>query len=83
MLHMRSPWQPHGSAAFFGAARDCAAHLPHVLQNLDRFAAAYDEASFHFVVSDCTDDSACKRRRAVAPRKPHCDRPSAGPVLLV
>jgi hypothetical protein len=53
-------------AAFFGAARDCAAHLPHVLQNLDRFAAAYDEASFHFVVSDCTDDSAAILQRWLA-----------------
>ncbi|MGE0577146.1 hypothetical protein [Reyranella sp.] len=44
-------------AVFFGAARDCAAHLPNVLQNLDRFAAGYAEASFLFLASDCTDDS--------------------------
>lgn len=50
-------------AVFFGAARDCAAHLPNVLQNLDRFAACYAEASFLFLVSDCTDDSAAILQR--------------------
>lgn len=53
-------------AVFFGAARDCAAHLPHVLQNLDRFAAGYAEAAFLFLVSDCTDDSAAILQRWLA-----------------
>jgi hypothetical protein len=53
-------------AVFFGAARDCAAHLPHVLQNLDRFSAGYAEASFLFFVSDCTDDSAAILQRWLA-----------------
>jgi hypothetical protein len=44
-------------AAFTGVARDCAAHLPGVLQNLERFAAAYRAASFLFVVSDSKDDT--------------------------
>ena len=44
-------------AVFVGAARDCAAHLPGVLQNLEGFAASYAEASFLFLVSDCADDS--------------------------
>lgn len=45
------------NAVFTGAARDCAAHLPGVLENLGRFAATYDTASFVFVVSDSTDDT--------------------------
>jgi hypothetical protein len=53
-------------AVFFGAARDCAAHLPHVLQNLDRFAAAYAEAAFLFAVSDCSDDTAAILQRWLA-----------------
>ena len=53
-------------AVFFGAARDCAAHLPNVLQNLDRFAACYAEASFLFLVSDCADDSAAILQRWLA-----------------
>ena len=44
-------------AVFTGVARDCAAHLPGVLQNLERFAASYRAASFLFVVSDSTDDT--------------------------
>src|SRR4030095_1532840 len=43
------------SAVFTGVARDCAAHLPGVLQNLERFAASYRAASFLFVVSDSKD----------------------------
>lgn len=45
------------SAVFTGVARDCAAHLPGVLENLGRFAATYDAASFVFVVSDSKDDT--------------------------
>ena len=45
------------SAVFAGVARDCAAHLPGVLQNLERFAASYRAASFLFVVSDSKDDT--------------------------
>ena len=45
------------SAVFTGVARDCASHLPGVLENLGRFAAAYRAASFLFVVSDSKDDT--------------------------
>ena len=45
------------SAVFTGVARDCAAHLPGVLNNLERFAAAYRAASFLFVVSDSKDNT--------------------------
>ncbi|SEO29401.1 hypothetical protein SAMN02990966_01536 [Rhodospirillales bacterium URHD0017] len=45
------------SAVFTGVARDCAAHLPGVLENLRRFAATYREASFLFVISDSKDDT--------------------------
>lgn len=45
------------SAVFTGVARDCATHLPGVLYNLERFAAAYRTASFLFVVSDSKDDT--------------------------
>jgi len=44
-------------AVFAGVARDCAAHLPGVLENLERFAALYESAAFVFVVSDSADDS--------------------------
>lgn len=44
-------------AVFAGVARDCAAHLPAVLENLGRFAALYDDSAFHFVLSDTRDDS--------------------------
>ena len=51
------------SAVFTGVARDCARHLPAVLDNLERFAGTYDRARFVFVVSDCRDDTAeCLRR---------------------
>jgi hypothetical protein len=42
---------------FSGVARDCAAHLPGVLENLGRFAKPYAGASFVFAVSDTTDQS--------------------------
>lgn len=45
------------SAVFTGVARDCAAHLPGVLQNLERLAASYRAASFLFVTSDSKDDT--------------------------
>ena len=45
------------SAVFTGVARDCAAYLPGVLENLGRFAATYDVVSFLFVVSDSKDDT--------------------------
>lgn len=44
-------------AVFTGVARDCAEHLPVVLDNLARFAALYAEASFVFLVSDTNDES--------------------------
>jgi glycosyltransferase involved in cell wall biosynthesis len=44
-------------AVFTGVARDCAAHLPGVLDNLERFAASYRSTSFVFVVSDSKDDT--------------------------
>ena len=46
------------SAVFGGIARDCAAHLPAVLDNLAAFSALYERKSFVFAVSDCRDDSA-------------------------
>jgi glycosyltransferase involved in cell wall biosynthesis len=49
--------QKDRSAFFTGVARDCAAHLPGVLENLGRFAASYRAASFLFVVSDSKDDT--------------------------
>jgi len=45
------------SAVFAGVARDCATHLPGVLDNLGRFARTYDQASFVFAVSDSRDDT--------------------------
>ncbi|MFO1159202.1 MAG: hypothetical protein U1E60_10225 [Reyranellaceae bacterium] len=57
-------------AVFLGAARDCAAHLPAVLENLDRFAAAYDEAFFLFLVSDCIDDTAAILQKWLADGRP-------------
>ncbi len=44
-------------AVFAGVARDCAAHLPAVLENLERFSLLYEEAAFVFVLSDTVDDS--------------------------
>lgn len=46
------------SAVFTGVARDCAPHLPAVLDNLDRLARAYARARFVFAISDCRDDTA-------------------------
>lgn len=53
-------------AVFAGVARDCANHLPGVLDNLARLAAAYDAAAFHFVVSDTQDDSRALLERWLA-----------------
>ena len=53
-------------AVFTGVARDCAAHLPGVLQNLERFAAAYRAASFLFVISDSKDDTRAMLERWLA-----------------
>ncbi len=54
---MRERGKANRSAVFTGVARDCAAYLPGVLENLDRFAATYASASFLFVVSDSADDT--------------------------
>src|SRR4030095_8902918 len=54
------------SAVITGVARDCAAHLPAVLQNLERFAASYRAASFLFVVSDSRDDTRAMLERWLA-----------------
>lgn len=54
------------SAVFTGVARDCAAHLPGVLENLGRFAATYRASSFLFVVSDSTDDTCAILERWLA-----------------
>jgi glycosyltransferase involved in cell wall biosynthesis len=40
---------------FAGAARDCAAHLPAVLTNLERLSAACEAAAFVFVENDSRD----------------------------
>jgi hypothetical protein len=53
-------------ALFTGVARDCAAHLPGVLANLDRFAACYVDAAFVFAVSDSTDGSGAILRHWLA-----------------
>lgn len=42
-------------AAIVGAARNCAGHLPRVLDNLARLAGLYAETHFIFSVSDTTD----------------------------
>ena len=42
---------------FTGVARNCAAHLPGVLENLARFAALYEDARFVMAVSDSTDET--------------------------
>jgi hypothetical protein len=47
----------HKRVVFAGVARNCAIHLPRVLENLGRFAASYSQASFVFAVSDTSDDS--------------------------
>ncbi len=44
-------------AAIVGAARDCARHLPRVLDNLGRIAQIYAETFFVFAVSDSSDDT--------------------------
>lgn len=49
--------RPRG-AVVVGAARDCARHLPRVLENLERLAGLYGEAHFIFAVSDSTDGTA-------------------------
>ncbi|MFZ5780044.1 MAG: hypothetical protein ACOY4R_07520 [Pseudomonadota bacterium] len=46
---------PERRAVFLGVARDCAPHLPGVLENVGRFAATYEAAAFCFVVSDTSD----------------------------
>jgi hypothetical protein len=44
-------------AVFTGVARNCAEHLPGVLENLARFAALYADASFVVAISDCADET--------------------------
>jgi hypothetical protein len=53
-------------AVFTGVARDCAEHLPIVLENLARLSALYAEASFVFVVSDTNDQSRSSLERWLA-----------------
>lgn len=47
----------HESAVFVGCARDCAAHLPAVLQNLAALAQRYRSVAWVFVENDSTDDT--------------------------
>jgi len=42
---------------FAGCARDCAAHLPAVFDNLDRLRSAFGEAAYVFVENDSKDDT--------------------------
>ena len=49
--------RPRRKAAIVGAARDCARHLPKVLDNLERIAETYAETFFVFAVSDSIDDT--------------------------
>jgi hypothetical protein len=59
-------------AVFAGVARDCAAHLPGVLDNLGRFAASYGSASFVLVVSDSRDDTRLLLERWLGRARPGC-----------
>ena len=54
-------------AVIVGAARDCARHLPRVLDNLDRIAKLYAETFFVFAVSDSTDDTLAQLQVWLAP----------------
>lgn len=53
-------------AVFAGVARNCTAHLPGVLANLERFAALYERSSFVFVTSDSLDDTRALLERWLA-----------------
>ncbi len=56
------------SAVFAAAARNCAAHLPGVLDNLARFGSIYGSRAFIFVVSDSSDGTADLLRQWLAAR---------------
>lgn len=59
----------HRRAVFTGVARDCAKHLPGVLENLARLAAPYADASFVMAISDCTDETQSLIERWMAGRR--------------
>jgi hypothetical protein len=56
-------------AVFVGAARDCAEHLPNVLENLAQLSALYAEASFVFAIGDSTDETVRILSRWMANRR--------------
>ena len=58
-------------AVFTGVARDCAGHIPGVLENLARFAALYGDAQFVFAISHSTDKSRFILERWMASRRGH------------
>lgn len=47
----------HLRAVFAGCARDCATHLPSVLQNMSNLAALYKEVDFVIAENDSVDDT--------------------------
>jgi glycosyltransferase involved in cell wall biosynthesis len=48
----------HRSAVFVGLARDCAAYLPHVLDNIHLMAGFFAKAAFVFAENDSRDETA-------------------------
>ena len=46
-----------GKVVIAGCMRDCAEHIPAVLQNVERIAALYEQAAFVFVENDSKDDT--------------------------
>src|SRR5271168_1556056 len=45
------------SAVFVGLARDCAATIPHVLDNISRMSGLFRESAFIFVENDSRDST--------------------------
>src|SRR5262247_1271418 len=56
------------TAVFVGCARNCAAHLDQVLDNVDRMAALYAKAAFIFVENDSQDDTRARIMHWLATR---------------
>jgi hypothetical protein len=56
------------SAVFVGCARNCAAHLGRVLQNIERMAQLYAKAAFIFVENDSQDTTKARLQEWLASR---------------
>jgi hypothetical protein len=56
------------SAVFVGCARNCAAHLDGVLQNIERMASLYAKAAFIFVENDSQDVTKARLQEWLASR---------------